>query len=582
MLTLAILRVTSFVVFADAWRRTRTAAHLLLASGWLVLSVGALAAVLVSPRAPLFPAAAACGTVLLVAGVLEYFYPGHALGAYGVATVAMLLVLGSPFVVPGVAGTVAAAEQAAALIVMLAVLLTGRSAMRVTAPRSHRWLVVMAMAGTLHAAGFAFVYPDPLSAPAMAATFGINLLALLFILYLEDEMAEQELLASNERFRATFEQAAVGIVHVSADMRFVRVNQRFSEMTGYSREELLASMTVADITHPDDLEESASLISAVARSDVADAVMEKRYVRKDGSILWAATTVSSVRAEDDSLDYFIAVIRDITERKHLEAELRAQRARLEELVTERTQHLRAAYDDLDRANSAKSDFLAKMSHELRTPLNSVIGFTDLMLKGLAGPLTEEQERQLGMVRYSGEHLLALVNDVLDIERIEAGRDALIAERFDMCDLMDDVLGVMSPLAEERGLHLQLVCDGADPVCDTDPQVVRQILINLIGNAIKFTGDGEIRTVLVGEDGHIRVEVADTGCGIEPADMRRIFEPFFKGGSPQDAALSPGTGLGLSISTGLATLLGGTISAASEPGAGSTFTLRFPRRLPGSA
>ncbi len=576
LLALAIVRVTGFIVFADMMVRNRTSSHLLLVIGWLLLTAGPLAALLIAPDTPLFPGAATAGLILVVAGALSYFRPIRLIFAFGLAATSGLAIILTSLAKPSPAGIVGAGIQALVLLAAIAALCAGRATLKSRAPASYGWLMLVSILSAAHALGFVFVYAGPKNPLAIIATATVSLIVLLFFLRLESELAEAALVESTERFRATFEQAAVGVAHVSPDQHFVRVNQRFCDQMGYSREELLGGLTIVDVTHPDDRAASIAFVSGIVAGKLREHTMEKRYLRKDDTQFWGCVTVSAVRTPGGDLDYMIAVVQDANERKALEAELARHRTQLEETVTERTAHLMAAYEELESANRAKSDFLAKMSHELRTPLNSIIGFTSLMLAGHAGPVTEEQSRQLSMVRYSGDHLLELVNDILDIERIESGNEQVHPERFDLCDVLVELCALVRPLATERELTLTLECEPGDIVCTTDRLVVRQIMLNLLGNAIKFTDVGSITVGVHDVDETVTIEVQDTGRGIAEEDIERVFEPFTKGGQPRQAALESGTGLGLSIAARLARLLGGRISVTSAPGEGSTFKLMLPR------
>ncbi|HEY5760523.1 MAG TPA: PAS domain S-box protein [Steroidobacter sp.] len=238
--------------------------------------------------------------------------------------------------------------------------------------------------------------------------------------------------------------------------------------------------------------------------------------------------------------------------------------------TEREQRLRA-----EEADRVKSAFLATMSHELRTPLNSIIGFTGVMLQGLAGPLNDEQRKQLGMVRSSARHLLALVNDVLDISKIEAGQLGVDHVPFDVRRSIDKVLVLVSPQATAKQLALRLRASEGLGQFVGDERRFEQILLNLLSNAIKFTDHGEV--TLVAErraDDTLQLQVCDTGIGIGPDDLQSLFQPFKQLESGL-ARRHEGTGLGLAISRRLTELMGGEIAAASEWGKGSTFTVTLP-------
>ena len=238
-------------------------------------------------------------------------------------------------------------------------------------------------------------------------------------------------------------------------------------------------------------------------------------------------------------------------------------------------NLAAANDQLQTASKAKSDFLAGMSHELRTPLNAIIGFTDALLAGVDGPLNEEQRASLGWVQRGGRDLLALISDILDLSKIEAGKVTISPEAFNPVELVVSVHGQHRMLADRKGLTLELKNEGAPEEVVLDIQRTRQILMNLVANGVKFTSEGRVTTVISGaNEGTMIVTVEDTGPGIEARDLSGLFEEFRQLGS--DAVRSEGTGLGLAISRRLARAMGGDISVSSTPGAGSTFTLTLPR------
>ena len=247
---------------------------------------------------------------------------------------------------------------------------------------------------------------------------------------------------------------------------------------------------------------------------------------------------------------------------------------LEQRVVERTAELAVAKNKAEEADRLKSAFLATMSHELRTPLNSIIGFTGIMLQGLAGPLNDEQTKQLGMVNSSASHLLDLINDVLDISKIEAGQLEITSELFNMREVIDKVVLAVRPQFERKDLALvtTIAPDVDQIVCDE--RRVEQILINLVGNAIKFTEKGEVSIECEISNGWLMTRVVDTGMGIKAKDMDILFEAF----QQIDTGLTrqhEGTGLGLSICKKLLEALGGEIWVESEWGVGSTFTFTLP-------
>jgi signal transduction histidine kinase len=247
-------------------------------------------------------------------------------------------------------------------------------------------------------------------------------------------------------------------------------------------------------------------------------------------------------------------------------------AELEQRVAERTKELAQANLQLKELDRLKSMFIASMSHELRTPLNSIIGFTGIMLQGMAGEITGEQRKQLTMVKNSAHHLLALINDIIDVSKIEAGKVELAIEEFDLSALAQEVRDSFTVAAEEKGLKLSL--DMPERlIIESDKRRVKQVLMNLVGNAVKFTDRGEIEIEVAKREGRAEVSVRDTGIGIREEDMGKLFKPFSQ--IPVEGAPREGTGLGLYLSRRIANLLGGETEAESEFGKGSKFTFTVP-------
>ena len=240
---------------------------------------------------------------------------------------------------------------------------------------------------------------------------------------------------------------------------------------------------------------------------------------------------------------------------------------------ERTRReLGIAYARLERANDAKSQFLASVSHELRTPMNAILGFTAALLAGIDGPLNEEQKASLGWVQRGGQDLLGLINEILDLSKIEAGRLVIAPEEFDPRELVETVCAQHRSLAAQKGVAFTWRDDGAPTMVALDRGRTRQILVNLCGNALKFTREGSVEVVVDGAtEDRLRVAVRDTGPGVPITSREAIFEEFH-----QVDSSAPGTGLGLAISRRLARLMGGDISVDDAPGSGSVFTLSLPR------
>jgi protein-histidine pros-kinase len=306
--------------------------------------------------------------------------------------------------------------------------------------------------------------------------------------------------------------------------------------------------------------------SGKPQRELVTAAREGKYeeegwrVRKDGSMFWASVLITALRDEHGELRGYAKVTRDLTERR-----------RYEQALLEKNRELEAAI-------RAKDRFLASMSHELRTPLNAIIGFTGTLLMRLPGPLTAEQEKQLRTVQTSAKHLLSLINDLLDLAKLNSGKVVLRPEPVVCQEVMRDVAEALRPAAEARGLTLEVAAPAAPVVVRSDRRAMSQVLLNLTNNALKFTDRGGVRLELDadGAGRPVALSVVDTGVGISREDQARLFQPFAQVGD-EDLRERGGAGLGLHISQRLAELLGGAITVESEPGRGSRFTLRLGGR-----
>jgi PAS domain S-box-containing protein len=365
--------------------------------------------------------------------------------------------------------------------------------------------------------------------------------------------------ASEARFRAAFADAPIGMALTTPAGDFVQVNRALCEILGYREAELL-ERTLPDVTHPDDLGADHRQAARLLAGTLATYQVEKRYVRADGPVVWGEYSASLVRDEAGQPLHLVCQIQDVTERKRAEAELRAAKEAAEE------------------ASRLKSGFLSTMSHELRTPLTAIMGYAELMLGAKLGPIEEADAAQISR---SARHLLALVDDLLDLSRIEAGRLELAPEEVDLAGVVARVVAEVVPLAAAKGLSLTVDAPAGLPRVRADPVRLRQLLLNLAGNAVKFTERGTVTLTARCAAGGVEVAVADTGIGIAPEALTHIFDEFRQADSSTTRRYG-GSGLGLAIAHRLAQMHGGAITVESTQGAGSTFTLWLPAQSAGVA
>ena len=351
--------------------------------------------------------------------------------------------------------------------------------------------------------------------------------------------------------------------------KFLRWNRNLEIVSGYSGEEI-ARMNPLDFFVGAEKEYIARRIQEVFENGDSDA--EANIVSKNGSRVPYYFT--GKRIEIENVPYLIGMGIDVTQRKQAEAELRQLNLELEQRIAARTEELATAMLRAQESDRLKSAFLATMSHELRTPLNSIIGFTGVILRGLAGPLAEEQYKQLNMIQDSSYHLLALINDVLDISKIEAGQLEIFKRPFDVRQAIESALRIIQPLALRKNLQLRTSIGPNVGTINNDQRRMQQVLINLVNNGVKFTERGEVSIECAIREGWLETSVHDSGIGIKPEDMDQLFKPF----QQIDTGLArghEGTGLGLAICKRLVTLMGGEITAESQWGVGSTFKFTLP-------
>jgi PAS domain S-box-containing protein len=346
------------------------------------------------------------------------------------------------------------------------------------------------------------------------------------------------------KLRWMLEVAPDAILGVDASGYIELVNAQCERLYGYDRDQLLGQpveMLIPDGLRPVDAGQIGAGLEIIT-------------LHKDGTAVPVEASLSALETPGGRLT--MAALRDITDRKRIERQLREQNV------------------ELERASKAKDNFLASMSHELRTPLNAIIGFTGTMLMKLPGPLNAEQEHQLTLVQTSGKHLLSIINDLLDLAKIESGRVQIALEPVDCLKIMEEIVQSLQPLAQGKGLTLRIEPFDGPGTATADRRALGQILINLVNNAIKFTDEGEICLSLIpaaAATAPVRITVRDSGPGIPAVDLDRIFRAFERS-TVSAKASDEGTGLGLHISLKLAELLNGTITVASVVGEGSTFTV----------
>lgn len=396
----------------------------------------------------------------------------------------------------------------------------------------------------------------------------------------ERRAAEKALRESRELFRNAFEESATGMTMVSLDGRFLRVNPQLCEITGYSIEEM-QMLRFQDITHPDDIGTDVALWDALIRGERRHYSMEKRYIRKDGHIVWVSLNVGVVSDGAGKALYGIGQIQDITQRRRSEDELQAYARRLlvtkEELerrsleLADKTIEAELAKRAAEEASRAKSTFLTHMSHEIRTPMTGILGFADLLLQ--PGISDDARNRYVETIIRNGQHLLSLMNDILDLSKIEAGKMTFEMIECDPVQIVADVESMVSARASSKniGLSVNVAADVPRQI-RTDPTRLCQVLLNVIGNAVKFTDSGKVDVQVsmcagASDAPRLRFLISDTGIGMTAAQIDRLFEPF-RQADVSTTRRYGGTGLGLAISKRLVEMLGGNITLHSETGVGT--------------
>ncbi|MBL7545641.1 MAG: PAS domain S-box protein [Bdellovibrionaceae bacterium] len=386
-------------------------------------------------------------------------------------------------------------------------------------------------------------------------------------------------------FSDTMIESMPGILYFyDENGKFLRWNKNMEKVSGYSGREI-SQMHPLDFFAPNEqalLKERIALVFQNGESS-----LEANFMTKAGKLIPYFFT--GKKLVHGGLPCLVGIGVDVTDRKRAEQALKDLNESLELKVISRTKELQAALVRAESADRLKSAFLATMSHELRTPLNSIIGFTGIVLQKLAGPLTDEQTKQLNMVRGSARHLLDLINDILDLSKIEAKQLEIKSAEFDLRGTIEKTIELMKPTAEKKSLPLITEIAPDISTWISDSRRVKQILLNLVNNAVKFTEQGQVMIIVDMMTSYlppmsmlpqtaIRIRVKDTGIGIKPEHLSLLFQPFRQ----VDSGLSrqhEGTGLGLAICQRLTSLLGGEISVNSVWNKGTEFTVILPKKEP---
>ncbi|HYR09883.1 MAG TPA: PAS domain-containing sensor histidine kinase [Longimicrobium sp.] len=364
---------------------------------------------------------------------------------------------------------------------------------------------------------------------------------------------------SRQRYRSLFENNPDAVFSFDLDGTLRTANPAAESLTGYDADDL-RSATFWSLAAPDDRERLRRLFSRAAAGEPQGA--ETVLVHQRGRRVDVRVTLVPIVVQGGILGVY-CIAEDITERRRAAAE------RDSLLLRERI-----ARAEAEAANQAKTDFLSIVSHELRTPLNAIVNFSDLLLDGEAGDLSEVQRKHLDRIRGNGGTLQRMIEDVLGYARLDSGESGIQLEHVDLCAVADEVAREFAGVLGRRGVEFEVVTEEGGATAETDPRRCRELLRAVMSNAAKFTETGRVEVAVRREAGWVAVAVTDTGIGIDEGHMEKIWDPFWQAEHPL-IRRAGGSGLGLSIARRLAGLLGGDIHVASAPGDGSTFTVRLP-------
>jgi len=408
----------------------------------------------------------------------------------------------------------------------------------------------------------------------------------------ELEIEQRRLIESREYLQNVLEDSPDVIITTDTEGNIVEFNKGAEDMLGYNRKGVIG--TPAERLYQDEVERRDILSIIEKKGRITN--YETRLKTREGRVLDVSLTISQLRDGLGNIIGTVGISRDITEIKKKREELlalnkklhettqalEAARANLEKKVEERTRELRDANEKLidsnikiKEADRLKSEFMANMSHELRTPLNAIIGFSELLLDGIDGEINDLQKVDITHINESGVHLLGIINDILDLSKIEAGKMELVREEVDLNAVIAGVASVAKTLIKGKDIKLSTQIDEKLPSIVADGKRLKQIILNLISNAAKFTEEGEIAIkAATSENGFFTISVSDTGIGIREGDMPKVFEKF-RQIDMSSTRNKGGTGLGMAITKKLVELHGGTISLTSKVGVGTTFSVKLP-------
>jgi PAS domain S-box-containing protein len=383
------------------------------------------------------------------------------------------------------------------------------------------------------------------------------------------EKARRELGIIQEQFRATFEQAAVGIAHMELDNHFIRVNTRFCSMLNYSADELLNTL-YSDLIYPNDFPEGKKLMTSLLAGEATTYSREIRLYTKTRELIWVTVTVSLVKNESGQPWYWIIVVNDIKHLMQVESELRSLNEQLERRVEQRTDELRKKNNDLE-------EFSFSISHDLRSPLRAINGFAEILSTNQQISLDEESRHSLDMIITASLRMNRMIEDLLKYSRL--GRQSVVLQSVDLNRVIDTVLDDLSAKIQEYNANVIRPASNEALQVWSDPTLLQQVLMNLVDNGLKYSRKDtppEIRIETTRQNHSIIIQVIDNGIGIPAEYYEKIYKVFQRLHTDQEY---PGTGIGLAIVKKAVEMIGGKISIDSKVNEGSTFIVELPAEAP---